>query len=227
MPAEEMAKNLGLEVVPGVELSADLNNIEIHILGLFIDYKQPWFIEKLTQIRGARFTRMEKMVEKLNAEGINISMEDVLNLSRKGCSLGRLHLARALFDKGFIFSVRQAFENYIGRNKPCYVKRFNISPQEAIKIILDLKGVPVLAHPGSMFHDEIIPELANTGLKAIEIYHSDHSPDTVKRYQKLAKKFNLLISGGSDCHGMGKGYPLIGMTKVPYEEFEKLKKSIS
>ena len=120
-------------------------------------------------------------------------------------------------------SFKDVFGKYIGFQKSCYVPHIKFSPQEAIEFILKDGGVPVLAHPGIMNKDEYIPEFVEYGLKGIEAYHTDHKASVVKHYEELAKEYGLLLTGGSDCHGMGKGRVLIGTTRVPYELVEKLK----
>ena len=219
------AENTSLEIIPGVELSAEIDNSEIHIVGLFLDYKQEWFQDKLKEIRMARMTRMHKMVEKLNNLGIDISIEDVTSMATEGGAIGRLHLARALYKKGLTRSVRAAFDRFIGAHGPCYVKRMILTPKDAIEMIRKLNGIAVFAHPGNMRLDHEIPKLIECGLNAIEVYHIDHSRRKSQHYLSIAKKYKLLISGGSDCHGAGKGFPLMGMVKVPYGLLEKLKKT--
>jgi predicted metal-dependent phosphoesterase TrpH len=117
----------------------------------------------------------------------------------------------------------EVFEKYIGFMKPCYVANIKFSPQEAISMILKTGGVPVLAHPNVIGMDEYIPELVEHGLRGIEVYHTDHKPHVSKRYEEIAKRLSLAMTGGSDCHGLGKGRVLIGTTRVPYELVEKLK----
>jgi len=224
-PSKLAAENTDLEIIPGIELAAEINNVEIHIVGLLIDYKQDWFIDKLKEIRLARLERMEKMIEKINNLGLNIKIDDVKALCKDGGAIGRLHLARALFKKGITISVREAFDRFIGANGPCYVKRFILTPQEVIEMILKLNGIPVFAHPGNMRHDEAIPELISYGLMALEAFHTDHNKRKSQHYTSLAKKYNLLLSGGSDCHGDGKGFPLMGRVKVSYEILDEMKKA--
>ncbi|MBU1044316.1 MAG: PHP domain-containing protein [Candidatus Omnitrophica bacterium] len=223
-PCELAAQNTDLEIIPGVELSAEINNFEIHIVGLLIDYKQDWFINKLKEIRLARLERMKMMIEKINQLGIDIKLEEVKVLCKDDGAIGRLHLARALFNKGIISSVREAFDRFIGADGPCYVKRFILSPKEVIEMIRNLNGIPVFAHPGNMRHDEAIPELISYGLMALEAFHTDHNQRKAQHYTSLAKKYDLLLSGGSDCHGDGKGFPLMGRVKVPYKILEKMRK---
>ncbi len=224
-PAMDEVKDRGLEIIPGVELSAEIGDFEIHILGLLIDWQDPWFNEQLKKIRDARKERMKKMVEKLNDLGIGIKLEEVMALSRDEGAVGRLHLARALYEGGYTYSIRQAFARFIGRTGPCYVKRMIISPKEAIDMIRRVKGIPIFAHPGNMQHDEVIPELINYGLMGIEVLHIDHNSSTSSHYKQLAQKHALLQSGGSDCHGAGKGYPLMGRVEVPYSYLETIKEA--
>lgn len=224
-PCKLSAQNTDLEIIPGVELSAEINDFEIHIVGLLIDHKQDWFINKLKEIRLARIDRMKKMIEKINQLGIDIKFDDVKTLCKNDGAIGRLHLARALFKKGITTSIREAFDRFIGSNGPCYIKRFILTPKEVIEIIKKLNGIPVFAHPGNMRHDEAISELITYGLMSIEAFHTDHNQRKSQHYISLAQKYNLLLSGGSDCHGEGKGFPLMGMVKVPYKILEKMKKA--
>ena len=138
-------------------------------------------------------------------------------------TVGRLHLAQAMIQTGKVKGFREVFSKYIGFQKSCYVSHIRFSPQEAIEAILRTGGVPVLAHPGIMNKDEYIPELIGYGLKGIEVYHTDHKASVIKHYEELAAEHGLLLTGGSDCHGMGKGKALIGTVRVPYELVEKLK----
>ncbi|MCP4649814.1 MAG: PHP domain-containing protein [PVC group bacterium] len=219
------AQGENIEIVPGIELAAEIGDREIHVLGLFIEWNAPWFLEKLKQIREARFVRMQKMIQKLSDVGIDISEKEVLALSGSSGSIGRLHLARALINKGQIRSFREVFDKYIGNGKPCYVKRLSISPEEVIDMIKKLKGVPILAHPAVTNSDKMIPELVQAGLMGLEVHHSDQNNTATKRYAKIAREYGLVVSGGSDCHGMGKGYPLLGTLNIPYEVLENIKKA--
>ncbi len=221
-PCEKAASPLGIEVIPGIELTVEKQDAEIHILGYFIDWKVGWFQERLRQMQGSRIARIHKMVEKLNGAGIDVKAEDVFKLAGRG-TVGRLHLAQAMLKTGKVKSFNEAFNKYIGFAKSCYVSNARFSPREAMEVVMKVGGVAVLAHPGIMNKDEYIPELVEYGLKGIEVYHSDHNAAAVKRYEELAARYGLLATGGSDCHGMGKGRVLIGTVRVPYELVEKLK----
>lgn len=222
IPALEASSDYSVEVIPAVELTAEINNTEVHILGYFIDYKKKSFIKKIRLLCQAREERMHKMVEKLNTLGIKINPEDVLESSGEG-SVGRLHLARILLKKGYIKTISEAFQKYIGNRAPCYADRFKLLPREAIKMIKGVGGIAVLAHPYNMNNDALIVELVRDGLEGIEVYHPDHSGSVIAHYLEMAKRYCLLITGGSDCHGSDKGKRSLGSIKIPYELVEKLK----
>ncbi|MBU0634676.1 MAG: PHP domain-containing protein [Candidatus Omnitrophica bacterium] len=225
LPAQEAAQGMPLEIIPGIELTSENEEREIHIIGLFIDWQQDWFGQKLEQIRQFRTLRMKEMIGRLKENEVDIAEEDVFSLSTTSGSVGRLHLARALLAKGAVNSIKQAFAMYIGENSCCYVKRMRIAPQEAIAMIKKLGGIPILAHPGMQNCDELIVRLLPDGLMGIEVFHINHTPREVHYYSELAKKYNLLVSGGSDCHGEGKGLPFIGKVRVPYHVLESLKQA--
>jgi hypothetical protein len=218
----EAGKISGVEIIPGVELTVEKLDAEIHLLGYFIDYKSASFNTELKKMRNARVDRIRKMVDKLSREGIEVDAEKVLKSAGRG-SVGRLHLAQEILKTGQVSGFKEIFEKYIGFAKPCYFSSLRFTPREAIEAIRSVGGVPVLAHPATIGKDEYIPELVEYGLRGIEIYHTDHKPSMVKRYEGIAKEHGLLVTGGSDCHGMGKGRVLIGTVKVPYEIVDRLK----
>jgi len=220
--AIKYAEGTGLEIIPGIEFTTELDNREIHILGYFIDYKQGWFIKELEQLCQMRDNRMNKMLECLSKYGVSITMDEVKKISGEGSS-GRLHLATLLLKKGYVKSMQEAFDKFLGNGKACYVQGDRISPIKAISIISKLKGVAVLAHPFTVGKDELIPIFAKAGLKGIEVYHTDHNKSTSGRYEKIAQDLGLLKTGGSDCHGMNKGRVLMGTVTVPYSVVDKLK----
>lgn len=221
-PCIKIAAGKGIEVISGIELTVEKPDAEIHILGYLIDWKLEWLQKKLKAIQDGRIDRIYKMLEKLKLEGINIKAEDVFGIAGKG-SVGRLHLARAILQSGAAKSFREVFEKYLGFGRSCYSPNINFEPKEAIEMVIEAGGVPVVAHPGIMQKDEYIKELAGYGLKGIEVYHTDHNNSTTRHYEQLAKSMGLIMTGGSDCHGAGKGRVLIGTVRVPYETVERLK----
>lgn len=222
-PARREAESLGIELIPGVELAAEVDDYEIHILGYFIDWQAGWFGKKLEQICDVRRRRALAIIEKLRAFGISLDSDEVMREAALG-SVGRLHVARIMERGGFVHSIQEAFNKYIGNGRPCYVKKFRLTPAEAINMIYRLKGLAVLAHPYTIGNDELIPGFVRLGLRGIEVYYPEHNKSTTGHYRDLAEKYGLLVTGGSDCHGLGKDRVLMGEVKIPYDLVEALKK---
>ncbi|UCB57470.1 MAG: PHP domain-containing protein [Candidatus Omnitrophota bacterium] len=222
-PAMQEAEKLGIELIPGVELTAELDDCEVHILGYFIDWQAEWFRKKLEQICDVRKKRALSIIEKLGALGIKLDVDEVMREAGFG-SVGRLHIARIMQKEGFVGSIQEAFRKYIGRGCPCYVKRFRLTPGEAIDMIHRLKGLAVLAHPYTLGNDELIADFIQLGLRGIEAYYPEHNKAKTEHYLRLAEKYGLLVTGGSDCHGLGKDRILMGEVKIPYNLVELLKK---
>ncbi len=220
-PAMASARKTQLKIIPGVELTAEANNKEVHILGYCIDWQNSQFQNRLTMLQEVRRERAKKMVEKLKELGVNISFPDVRKLAGVG-TIGRLHLAQVILQAGYVNSVEEAFRKYIGDNGPAYVKKYRLTPRETIEIIVEVGGIPVLAHPSLLNNDELIPQLVKDGLKGIEVCHTNQNPETSSHYQNLAREYGLIPTGGSDCHGLAKGAVLMGKVKVPYEWLERL-----
>lgn len=221
-PSIKAAENSGIEIIPGVELTVGMNDVEIHVLGYFVDWKAGWFKDRLKVIQDSRVERIYKMTALLKEQGIDISPDDVFKISGKG-TVARPHVAMAMLKAKKIRTLDEAFRLYIGDSKPCYVGHARFSAQEAMEIILKSGGVPVLAHPRVMGKDEFIPELKKYGLRGIEVYHADQKGAVAKKYLNIAEHFGLLATGGSDCHGLGKSRILMGTVTVPYSFVEKLK----
>lgn len=212
-----------LSVVPGIEISTEVEKTEVHILGYFIDHKIRWFLDFLVHLKNQRVIRIEKMAQKLQSLGMPMLKEDILRFSRHG-SVGRPHVAQAMISKGYVKSIREAFEKYLKIGAPAYVQRYRISPEEAIGLIKRVNGIPVLAHPGLMGRDELIYRCADAGLMGLEVYYSEHTPLLVSHYMHIVKELGLLVTGGSDYHGYLAERPFpMGTPFVPYRYFEKLK----
>lgn len=193
-PCRILASKAGIEIIPGIELSAEKIDAEIHILGYFIDWKQDWFRKKLKEIQESRIERVYKIANKLKAFGITIDAEETIRRAGNNASVGRMHIAQSMLNSGAVKNMREAFEKYIGFLKPCYVPYTKFSPAEAIQIILKVGGVPVLAHPNLMGHDGYIDEFVGYGLRGIEVYHTDHKPYISKRYEEIARSLGLAVT---------------------------------
>jgi predicted metal-dependent phosphoesterase TrpH len=192
------------------------------MLGYFIDWRDAQFQKRLEVIREGRVSRMYKMIEKLKGAGIDIESDKVIKMAGRG-SVGRLHLARAMLEAKQIKTLEEAFRKYIGFLKPCYVRNIHFTPQEAIDLILKMKGVPVIAHPFTMKRDDLVSEFVEYGIRGIEVYHTDHDSVTTKHYKQMAEEYGLIATGGSDCHGLGKGKILMGGIRVPFSVVAQLK----
>jgi hypothetical protein len=216
------SKTAGIKVIPGIEFTTDVPNTEIHILGYFIDHKAPWLLELLTKIRNDRVNRVYKTVEKLKKLGVSIEPDEVLKLSEKG-SVGRPHIAKVLMQRGVVSSFQEAFNKYLDYNSPAYVPHFKLTPIEAIKTVIKAGGIPVYAHPAVSNKDEMIPDLVAAGLAGLEVYYSKHSKFQIKHYLELAAKYGLLVTGGSDFHGLGTGRDVsLGDVKLADDLYKKL-----
>ena len=222
-PAIEAVKAFpDLTFIPGVEISTDLPDGEAHILGYFIDYTDPDFKKELEKFRDSRTGRGRRMVEKLNGLGIKIDWARVQEIAGDG-AIGRPHVAQAMLEKGYIKTFEEAFDKYIGHGGPAYVEREKMTPEEAVKLILRAKGIPVLAHPFTVKDPAaMVKNLKKVGLMGIEAYYKDNTPAATQNSLKLAKRYGLIATGGTDYHGINDNEVMMGGTEVPMAAAEKL-----
>lgn len=220
--ARGAARAAGIELIPGVELSSSDGRSDVHILGYFLDPEADGFQAKLRVLRDGRLERAERTVERLAALGAAVSLERVVAIAGPG-PVGRPHIAVALLEAGHVSSLDEAFERYIGYHAPAFVPKRTLDPGAAIEMIRGAGGVAVLAHPGSLRRDDLIPGLAAQGLTGIEVWHPKHDGARVRHYQALAGQHGLAISGGSDFHGGGRGEATVGDQPVPAELVELLR----
>ena len=218
------AEETSCEVIPGIELTAQQDSQEVHILGYFLDYQQEALLDKLKLLQQNRVKRVYKIVENLKELGVGLNPQTVFDISGLG-TVGRMHIARALVKDGWVDSTSEAFRKYIGDKSPAYVLGFCFSPAQAIKLIRNVGGVAVLAHPFILNSDELIAEFAHCGLQGLEVYYPEHSQSQVNFYLDLAKKLDLLVTGGSDFHGSAKPEIKLGAIKIPLELVEKLRQA--
>lgn len=226
--AVEEGKKTNIEIIPGIEMSAELDNPaneEIHILGYYISWKDSSFQESLKLLRRARQHRADEIWEKLGNLNVKLDKEHILASAGEG-SIGRLHFARALIEEGYVKNTREAFDKYLSPGRPAYVPKLRLRPEEVIKMITKVGGISVLAHPefgGS--NRQVIKMLVNRGLKGIEVWHSKHRPEVTKELSDLSKELNILATGGSDCHGpINTQKPFMGKMNIPYTILSELKK---
>ena len=223
LPTIKAAEEFDIEVVPAIELSTTIQGKDMHILGYCFDPTDSRIETILKRFQDARLERVERMLAKLKALGISgITVEEVAGLTQSG-AVGRPHLASILVEKKIVGTIAQAFELYLAEGRPAYVEKFKQTPHEGIAWIRSLGGVAVLAHPMFTNKDEMIPYLVEAGLGGIEVYYPN-CPETVANYYVgLARKHNLVMTGGSDAHGRRKPNTYIGKRSIPYELVEALK----
>ena len=229
-PAIDYAADKDIEVIPAIEFSTFRGKAEIHVLGYFIDFDDEKLKDKVRKIYDARKLRAEKMVELLNKEGVETTFSEVREIAGDDY-IGRPHIAQTMVKKGYIDEMGDAFtEKYIGNGGRAYVKKYKISPEEAIELILESGGIPVLAHPifinhGKPLREDEIKKLKDNGLLGVEVYHSKHTAEDAKYYKNIAEKLELLITGGSDFHGENSPGVHLGDIRLEDKYVEKLKKA--
>jgi len=225
-------ERIGLEVIPGIEISAEHSPGSMHLLGFFLDIHDPILKERLGYLQRARAERNPRMAEKLNKLGIDITFDEVLKASGGG-QVGRPHFAQVLLEKGYVRSFQEAFERFLKKGASAYVEKMRFSAEESIHFISEANGVAVLAHPNTLQVsgyselENLILRLVKKGLKGIEAYYPEHSALEVAQYKTLAERHGLLVTGGTDYHGIDKNGLDIGVgrgeMKLPYSIVENLK----
>lgn len=211
--AQHRADTLGLELVAGVELSVHRGSEELHLLGLHIRDVAA-LQDRLEVVRGHRRGRAERIVERLNAAGVPVTLGAVLEAAAGG-AIGRPHVARALIAGGHVRDAREAFDRWLAAGRPAYVEKERLDLAEGIALVHAAGGLAVLAHPGSGGRRETIEPVVAAGLDGIEVRHPSHSREDEQRLTALAAHFGLVVSGGSDWHGAMQGSRVLGAMKVP------------
>ena len=222
--AEAVAEGdrLGVRVIPATELNTESEWGDVHVLAYFIDPNDAPFEERMKWLRENRGRRIELMVENLNRLGYPVSLARVLEIAQGG-SLGRPHLAQALFEAGHVATYDSAFDTLISKESPAYVSRVGLAPLEAVELVRAHGGVPALAHPGTVLRlEELLPQLVRAGLAGIECYYGAHTPAWTARCIALAREHDLVPTGGSDFHGRGDHGADLGGVFVPPENIAAL-----
>ena len=215
-----------LEIIRGIEVNTLYQNNEIHILGYFMNVNNSDFQEMLKQQQQARIKQTKEIISLLSKkEGIKIKFEDIKKQVAEGGSIGRPHIAKAITNAGGTYNVMDAYTKYINDNSPVYVQRKTVSPHDAVEIIYDAGGIPVIAHPHDLeIAESLIKELMKYGLRGIEAYHRKHSPACVEYFSSMAEDLGLIVTGGSDfhCPNIMNGQVTLGKNFVPELVYDKL-----
>ncbi|HEY0755028.1 MAG TPA: PHP domain-containing protein [Ktedonobacteraceae bacterium] len=223
--AAQTASELGIDFIPGLEINTETAGGEVHVLGYFPELERPAFQAVLTTLRNARERRGQRMVELLNEHGIMISWERVREIAQG--SVGRPHVARALIEAGYVQSIPEAFDKYIGTDGIGYVHRYRLSPVDATRLIDSANGLPVIAHPltlpGLTTLREWLPDLCAAGMVGLETYYGPYTEKDERELLALAVEYDLIPTGGSDFHAPGSHPTPLGGRYVPVEAVERLK----
>lgn len=223
--AAAAAISAGLEFIPGAELTAEQDGHEVHLLAYFVDAEHPRLRREMAKFQAVRQDRIREMVSRLNRVKVPIAAETIFALAN--CSSpGRPHVARALVSAGLCRSLDEAFERYLKKHRPAWVPKFRMSAAHAIELVHEAGGLAVMAHPGLNRSDDVIAPMAEAGLDGLECFHSRHSTLQMEQYLALAEELDLLVTGGSDCHGDSKGRPLIGTIKLPSAYVDRMKERL-
>jgi predicted metal-dependent phosphoesterase TrpH len=219
---DEAARH-GIEIVPGLEINTDVPGAEIHVLGYCVDWQADWFQAFLREQRAERTARVHRIVERLTGLGMPLAADEVFAICKEG-SPGRPHVAQAMVNRGYVKSVREAFDRWLRADGPANVPRRRLTPAEAVAVIRRAGGVPVLAHPGLANRDEMIPELVAAGLAGIETDYPEHSVGQITGYRRMCQRLRLVATGGSDYHGSHTGRAsTVGSPHIPLEVWHALK----
>jgi len=234
--AAAAAEKCGITLIPGIEISSILGDRDIHILGFYIDPDNAAFCRQITELVECRRQRNEKVIFRMNRDGIPVTMED-LSCGEPEAVITRAHFARYLMEKGYTASLKESFHKYMGVGCPYYIPRDRIAPEKAVSIIKKGGGMAFLAHPG-IYHlkdsvlDNLLTALIRCGLDGIEVYYSLHSGEETTYFHDLAEKHHLLMSGGSDFHGsnkpdiqLGSGRGTLALPLSLYEKIEAAHRS--
>ena len=226
------AENLSVEVVPGIELSAEWEQGTMHVLGYFIDHTNPTLLERIERLRKGRDKRNVEILKKLNQLGYRLLWEDIEKQAGKRGVVGRPHIAAALVARGHMKSKKAVFDLLLAKGRPGYVGRERYSPRECIDFIRQAGGVSVLAHPATIHLPDkqlriLVGELKEHGLGGIEAYYAENRPENIRKFAGWAGELGLVCTGGTDFHGanspdltLGRGF---GQLRVPDEALEQLK----
>jgi 3',5'-nucleoside bisphosphate phosphatase len=222
----ELARAVGIRVIPGIEITAVDDQRDVHMLGYFFDPASATLATLLERQRALRVARVREIGERLASLGVPIDVESVLvgAAARPGSSVGRPLVARELMRAGHVASVQQAFDVWLATGRPAFITRTGPSPAAVVGAIHDAGGIASMAHPGVTKRDELIGPLIDEGLDAIEVYHSDHTPEARHTYLALAQRHGLAVSGGSDFHGEEPRRNTLGVVTLPDEAFSALVK---
>jgi predicted metal-dependent phosphoesterase TrpH len=221
--AAAAAASCGLELVPGIEITAVFDTTDVHLLGYFLEIPTA-LAAFLEAQRAERVARLRAIAARLAELGMTVALEPLLAraTAQPGRAVGRPLLARALVEAGYAGSVQEAFDRWLGEHRPAYVPRRAAPPDQVVAVIRRARGLASLAHPGLLRRDDLVPALVEAGLGAIEVYHAEHDTATEAHYRAMARRYGLAVSGGSDCHGDSGHRAALGQVTLPEDDYRRL-----
>jgi hypothetical protein len=225
--AETIASGLGINFVPGIEITSSYKHCQLHFLGYFFDYTGKKFVSRLRELQDGRVARAKRIIEKLNRIKIPLKLESVLEKSGVQNSIGRPHIANTMVEEGFAETYDEVFQKYIGIGKAAYEANYPFPPEEAIKMISQAGGLSFIAHPSHYVNEEVLYHLVKLGLDGVEVVHPSHSNEETEYYERFTYENSLLKCGGSDFHGGLKNDGAnLGKYFIGRPSFERMQKKI-
>ena len=224
----ELAGAMGIRVIPGIEITAVDDGRDVHMLGYFFDPGSAMLAALLERQRALRVARVREIGERLAALRMPINVESVLltAAAKPGSSVGRPQVARELLRTGYVASVQEAFDLWLATGRPGFIPRTGPSPASVVGALHEAGGIASMAHPGVTNRDELIRPLIDDGMDAIEVYHSDHTPETEQAYLRIAQRYGVPVSGGSDFHGDESRRNTLGIVSLPAEALAALESAV-
>lgn len=220
---KDYAEQQGIELIPGVEISSRYEQYEIHILGYYIDVFNPVLLKCLSFIQKGRIYRTKQILHKLSQYGFPLEFDYVSKLAGNSGIIGRVHIATALAEQGYVSDYKEAFDVYLGQGKLAYVPKPTFSSEKIFKVINDANGISVLAHPGIINNDSLIPIFKSQGLQGLEVFYQYRNYINIFYYQQMAHKYGLIMTGGSDYHGTNRDIDAYGKISLDKKYLEELK----
>ncbi|MGC8594843.1 MAG: PHP domain-containing protein [Candidatus Kryptoniota bacterium] len=226
--ATAICKNYSINFVPGIEITTAIGNIQLHILGYFIDFSDGNFQRQLIRLREGRLKRAQRIITKLNKIRIPINLDTIVEKFGEKKPIGRPHIADMLVREGYANNYQEAFDRYLGIGRPAYERNHPFSPESAINMISAAGGLSILAHPSHYISEDVLLYLVKSGLNGIEVVHPSHSQFEENKWRRLASNNSLLISGGSDFHGgLRKDEDNLGKFFVEIDSVNLMKKKLN
>lgn len=219
---KDIAKNYGVELIPGVEISSQHKNVDVHVLGYYPDIDNEALSKELYKIQHGRFDRAKKILKKLDDLDLPLSLEKIIALAGKNNLIGRPHIARAMIELGYVRNKNEAFDRYLGEGCKAYCPKPSPSPKEVIKLIKDAGGIAVLAHPQTLGSDDLINDVIEMGIDGLEVFYAKSSYQTTTHLDEMAQQNGLIRTGGTDFHGEGFDEEIFESYQAPASVFEEL-----